>query len=121
MIRQALEETFGASILPNSERVETSLQECELFAKAIYGLRSTSPMPDTHTITKAEIVKLRGDTYGVRFEFDDGTIVQEPVGPKATAEFYAREQMGESIPVGVNPLLLSAEKAEKLRGISGIR
>jgi hypothetical protein len=39
MIRQAVEETFGASILPNSEQVETSLQECELIAKAIYSLK----------------------------------------------------------------------------------
>ncbi len=71
-------------------------------------------MAEMHKVIKAEVVKLRDD-YGVRFEFDDGSIVQEPVGPKATAEFYAREQLGERIPVGINPLLLSAEKAEKLR------
>ena len=72
-------------------------------------------MADTHKVTKAEVVKLGGNDYGVRFEFDDGSIVQELVGPKAIAEFYAREQLGEELPVGVNPLLLSAEKAEKLR------
>jgi hypothetical protein len=37
------------------------------------------------------------------------------VGSKETADFYARVQMGESIVMGVNPLLLNAEKAETLR------
>jgi hypothetical protein len=114
MIRLALEETFGAGILPVTTKVETPLQDCELIAQAIYHLKGEH-MAEMHKVTKAEVVKLRGDNYGVRFEFDDGTIVQEPVGPKSTAEFYAREQLGEEIPAGVNPLLLSAEKAEKLR------
>jgi hypothetical protein len=34
---------------------------------------------------------------------------------KETADFYARVQMGEAIVMGVNPLLLNAEKAETLR------
>jgi hypothetical protein len=72
-------------------------------------------MAEMHRVTKADVVKLRANDYGVRFQFDDGGIMQEVVGPKATAEFYAREQLGEDLPVGVNPLLLSAEKAEKLR------
>jgi hypothetical protein len=37
-IREALETAFGASILPGTEQVETSLQECELIARAIYSL-----------------------------------------------------------------------------------
>jgi hypothetical protein len=41
MIRQALEETFGTGILPNTEQVETPLQECDLIAKAIYALKPT--------------------------------------------------------------------------------
>jgi hypothetical protein len=36
-------------------------------------------------------------------------------GSKETADFYARVQMGEAIVMGVNPLLLNAEKAETLR------
>jgi hypothetical protein len=43
MIRQAFEETFGASLLPNPERAETALQECELIAKAIYSLHEREP------------------------------------------------------------------------------
>jgi hypothetical protein len=37
------------------------------------------------------------------------------VGPKGTAEFYAKVQIGEDIVHAVNPLLLNAEKAERLR------
>ena len=32
-----------------------------------------------------------------------------------TAEFYAAVQLGEKIPMGVNPLLLSAKNADALR------
>jgi hypothetical protein len=46
MIRQSLEETFGGSILPNTEQVETPLQECELIAQAIYGLRPVAALDD---------------------------------------------------------------------------
>jgi hypothetical protein len=48
-------------------------------------------------------------------EFDDGYTDFAEVGSKETAEFYATAQMGEAIVMGVNPLLLSAEKAETLR------
>jgi hypothetical protein len=37
------------------------------------------------------------------------------VGKQLTAEFYAKIQLGELFPIGVNPLLLNAAKAEKLR------
>jgi len=37
------------------------------------------------------------------------------VGSKETADFYATVQIGEAIVIGVNPLLLNAEKAEMLR------
>jgi hypothetical protein len=49
-----------------------------------------------------------------RVEFDDGYIDFAEVGSKETAEFYATVQMGEDIVTGVNPLLLSVEKAETL-------
>ena len=52
-------------------------------------------MGQMHKVIRAEVVKLVGNDYAVRFEFDDGSIMHEPVGPKATAEFYAREQLWE--------------------------
>jgi hypothetical protein len=53
--------------------------------------------------------------WGVNFEFDDGYTTFAGAGPKETAEFYARVQLGEEIGMGVNPLLLNAEKAATLR------
>jgi hypothetical protein len=67
-----------------------------------------------HKVIKTEVVRVKGQ-YGVRFEFDDGYTDFAEVGDKATAEFYAAVQLGERIPMNVNPLLLSAAKAETLR------
>ena len=67
-----------------------------------------------HKVIKTEVVPIKG-RYGVRFKFDDGYTDFAVVGSKATAEFYAAAQLGEEIPMGVNPLLLSAEKADALR------
>jgi hypothetical protein len=78
-------------------------------------LGRTSTMADTHKVTKTKIVQLESGAYGVEFEFDDGYTDFAEVGSKETADFYARVQMGEAIVMGVNPLLLNAEKAETLR------
>ena len=59
--------------------------------------------------------RTRSQFHGIRFKFDDGYTDFAVVGSKATAEFYAAAQLGEEIPMGVNPLLLSAEKADALR------
>jgi hypothetical protein len=67
-----------------------------------------------HKVIKTEVVLVSG-TYGVKFKFDDGYNDFAEVGDKATAEFYAAVQLGERIPMNVNPLLLSAAKAETLR------
>ncbi len=67
-----------------------------------------------HKIIKTEVVPIKG-SYGIRFNFDDGYTDFAEVGDKATAEFYAAAQLGERIPMNVNPLLLSAEKAQVLR------
>jgi hypothetical protein len=67
-----------------------------------------------HKVIKTEVVPVKRK-YGVRFEFDDGYTDFAEVGDKATAEFYAAVQLGERIPMNVNPLLLNAAKAETLR------
>jgi hypothetical protein len=72
-------------------------------------------MAETHKVTKTEVVQLENGAYGVEFEFDDGYTDFSEVGPKETADFYARVQIGEDIVMGVTPLLLNAEKAETLR------
>jgi hypothetical protein len=64
--------------------------------------------------TKAEVVK-RGSDYGIEFEFDDGGMDYVEVGERAIAEWYASAQLSEEITVGISPVLLSAENAEKLR------
>lgn len=74
-------------------------------------------MPEykTHRVVETKVVKLKGDTYAVTFTYDDGSEETAGVGSKETAEWYARVQKGETFPVGIHPLLLNAEKAEKLR------
>jgi hypothetical protein len=69
----------------------------------------------THKVIKTEVVKAKGDTYGVIFTYDDGTEDYAEVGSKETAKFYARVQMDETFPVGISPLLLNAAKADELR------
>jgi hypothetical protein len=72
-------------------------------------------MADTHKVTKTKVVQLENGAFGVEFEFDDGYTDFAEVGSKETAVFYATVQMGEDIAMGVNPLLLSAKKAQSLR------
>jgi hypothetical protein len=72
-------------------------------------------MANTHKVTRTNVVQLETGVYGVEFEFGDGYTDFAEVGSKETAEFYAGVQMGESIVMGVNLLLLSADKAETLR------
>jgi hypothetical protein len=69
----------------------------------------------THKIIATEVVKAAGDRYAVVFTYDDGTGETAIVGKQVTAEFYARIQLNEVLPVGVNPLLLNAVKADELR------
>ena len=73
-------------------------------------------MAETHKVTNTNVVQLENGAYGIEFEFDDGYTDFAEVGSKETADFYATVQMGENnIVMGVNPLLLNAEKAETLR------
>ena len=72
-------------------------------------------MAETHKVTRTKVVQPVSGAYGVEFEFDDGYTDFAEVGSKETADFCARVQMGEAIVMGVNPLLLNAEKAETLR------
>jgi hypothetical protein len=69
----------------------------------------------THKIIATEVVQSAGGKYAVVFTYDDGTGETAIVGKQLTAEFYAKAQMGEELPVGVNPLLLNGAKADKLR------
>jgi hypothetical protein len=70
---------------------------------------------NAHKVTNTKVVQLPSGQYGVEFEFDDGYTDFAEVGSKQTADFYAAVQMGEYLVMGVNPLLLSAAKAETLR------
>jgi hypothetical protein len=78
-------------------------------------VRMTARTP-THKIIATEVVKADGGKYAVVFTYDDGMGETAMVGKQLTAEFYAKTQLGEVLPVGVNPLLLNAAKANGLRG-----
>ena len=71
----------------------------------------------THKITKTEVIPWDEEkgTWGVRFEFDDGT---EDFGcsiTRETAKWDAYDRIGEEMPVGMNPLLRSADRMEALK------
>ena len=68
----------------------------------------------THKISTTKVVQLPSRKYGVAFEFDDGYTDFAEVGSKETSDFYAALQRGEDILMRVNPVLLSAAKAETL-------
>jgi hypothetical protein len=70
-----------------------------------------------HQVTMTKVIAIGKKGYGVYFEYDDGTsqFIDDPPMPKDTAEFYATEQLGEHLVIGVHPLLLNAEKADELR------
>ena len=70
---------------------------------------------ETHKVVRTEVERMQPGIYGVRFHFDDGAQDFARAGPKEAAEFYAREQLGEHLAIGVHPLLLNAKKADKLR------
>jgi hypothetical protein len=92
-----------------------------LVPEPIYSVRNPnvplalSAMIKTHTVIKTEVVQADGGKYAVRFTYDDGTEETAIVGKQLTAEFYAKNQLGEIFPVGVNPLLLNAKEADELR------
>ena len=73
------------------------------------------PEFEIHRVVKAKVVNLKGDTYAVVLTYDDGTEETAGVGSKETARWYARVQKGETLPVGIHPLLLNATKVDKLR------
>jgi hypothetical protein len=67
---------------------------------------------DTHKITKAKVIILSRGNYGIEFEFVDGAVTTEAVGDKEAADWYASVQLGEVIPTGTNPLLISAKSGD---------
>ena len=52
-----------------------------------------------HKITKAELVELGPDHYGVALEFDDGFKQTISIGDREDAEYAARARIGNEVPV----------------------
>lgn len=80
------------------------------------GAGTTTNGPRTK-ITKAEVIPWDEEkrTWGVRFKFDDGT---EDFGcsiTPETADWTPTTSIGEEMPVGVSPLLRSADRMEVLK------
>ena len=75
----------------------------------------------THKVTKAEVIPWEETTWGVRFEFDDGQVQYAHSGTRELAEWDADDRLGEEMPIGMNPLLRSAERMEELKTRRGER
>jgi hypothetical protein len=69
----------------------------------------------THKITRVEVIAWDKTTYGVRFEFDDGSADYAHSGTLEQASWDAHDRLGEELPVGMNPLLRSVERMEALK------
>jgi hypothetical protein len=70
----------------------------------------------THKVTRATVVSVGRQRFGIDFEFDDGeALFATDAGDQEAAEFYAKNLLGEELPVGIHPLLLSAEKIEEIK------
>ncbi len=66
-----------------------------------------SSLPQDH---QAEVVPLENGCFGVSFEFDDGDTQVAEATSKENAEFYADNRVGDELPVGAHPFLLSGDK-----------
>jgi hypothetical protein len=74
-----------------------------------------------HKVTKAEVIPWEGTTWGVRFEFDDGQVQYAHSGTREQAKRDADDRIGEEMPIGMNPLLRSAQRMEELKARRGER
>jgi hypothetical protein len=72
------------------------------------------PDPQTHKVIKAEVIHWdeTAGTWGVHFEFDDGTEDYAYSETRELAEWDAYDRIGEELVVGMNPQLRSAERME---------
>jgi hypothetical protein len=60
----------------------------------------------THRVTNVEIISDdTGDTFGVKFTFDDGDEEYAFSDTKEEAEWDATDRIGEEMPIGMNPKL----------------
>jgi hypothetical protein len=57
-----------------------------------------TPVP-TRKITKAEVVSLGEDHYGVAFEYDDGHKETIEAATREAAELAAKDRVGELVPI----------------------
>jgi hypothetical protein len=72
------------------------------------------PVP-THKVTNVEIISDKeGDTFGVKFTFDDGE--EHYAFSDNREESDATDRIGEEMPIRMNPKLQSAERMKKLKG-----
>jgi hypothetical protein len=69
-------------------------------------------MPAMHKVIRAEVIPWDDEkgTWGVRFEFDDGTEDYVYSDTRKQADWDAYDRIGEEMPVGMNPALRSFER-----------
>jgi hypothetical protein len=103
-------EDLKAALSSGSTIEEAAVHLCrsgtipDVMAKATeLGLHFESkPLPPpvrTHKITKAEVVSLGDEHYGVAFEYDDGHKETIEAATRAAAEFAAKDRVGEDVPI----------------------
>jgi hypothetical protein len=56
------------------------------------------PVP-TKAIAATRLYQVDTDTWGVEFDFDDGTTQAVSVGPRALAELTARDGISDQVPI----------------------
>ncbi len=61
--------------------------------------RPLPPPVPTRKITKAEVVSLGGEHYGVAFEYDDGHKETIEAATREAAEFEAKDRIGDPVPI----------------------
>jgi hypothetical protein len=103
-------EDLKASLASGSTIEETALHLCrsgtmdDVRAKAHelgLSFQSGPPPPPvlTRKITKAEVVSLGEEHYGVAFEYDDGHKETVEAATREAAEYAAKDRVGDFVPI----------------------
>jgi hypothetical protein len=62
----------------------------------------SAPLPPavpTKAITATRLYQMDAGTWGVEFDFDDGSTQAVPVGPRPLTELTARDRIGDQVPI----------------------
>jgi hypothetical protein len=103
-------EDLTASLASGSTIEEAAVHLCrsgtiaDVMAKATelrlhFESKPLPPPVPTHKITKAEVVSLGEEHYGVAFEYDDGHKETIEAATREAAELAAKDRVGDCVPI----------------------